>query len=170
MRKKILCLVIFALVLQTAAYSAQSQEARNISELFMKHNPKLTAKQAASYAGIVIEAAKKYNQDPYAIAAIIVHESTVRNDAVSKGGDYGLMQIRWKVHEKAIKQKYPNVKKASDMFDARTNIFFGTEIFAYCMSKSEDLKGGLMKYSAGSTKLTSKVLATVSELKARKKK
>ena len=105
-------------------------------------------------------------QDPYVIAAIIVHESTVNAKAVSKGGDYGLMQVRYRVHEKAIKAEYPKVKKASDMFDARTNIFFGTRILSECAAKSKDLKGTLLRYSGGGEKVTAKVMKTVKELQA----
>ena len=136
--------------------------ASNIYELFTKSNPKLSGPDAKKYAEIVIEAAEKHKQDPYVIAAVIVHESTVNNKAVSKGGDYGLMQIRWKVHEKAIKKEFPKVKKANDIFDARTNIFYGTEILAYCMKKADnDTKKGLLRYSAGNEQMAAKVLATV---------
>ena len=167
--RKILCAVMLVLMMACTAFAASKTDVREqrIQQLFTKHNPKLEAKTAKTYTGHVMDAAAKYKQDPYVIAAIIVHESTVNNKAVSKGGDYGLMQVRWKVHEKAIKKEFPKVRKASDMFDARTNIFYGTEIFTYYMKKANnDVKKGLMGYSAGSEKLTSKVLATVKELNA----
>ena len=100
------------------------------------------------------------------IAAIIVHESTVNRKAVSKGGDYGLMQVRWKVHAGDIKKRFPEIKSASGMFNARTNIMYGTEINAQCMSKTGTLEKALMRYSSGSTKLTTKVLQTLRDLKA----
>lgn len=141
--------------------------ARNIYALFMEANPKLSPALAKKYAEIVIDVSDNYKQDSYVIAAIIVHESTVNNKAVSKGGDYGLMQVRWKVHEKAIKQRFPNVKNAHDMFDARTNIMFGTEIFRDCMRKANnDVPKGLMRYSAGNTKMRDKVMSTVRDLRA----
>lgn len=143
---------------------SSSSKAQKISSLFMKINPALTKTIADKYASYVIEAAEKFNQDPYVIAAIIIHESTVNNKAVSKGGDYGLMQVRWKVHEKSIKQRFPNVKKSKDIFDAKTNILYGTEIFSQCMAKTNDTKQALLKYSAGSNKLASKVLKTVKDL------
>ena len=143
-------------------------KARNIYALFTQKNPRLEPSSAGKYAEYVIEAAGKFGQDPYVIAAIIVHESTVNNKAVSKGGDYGLMQVRWKVHEKAIKQRFPKVKRANDMFDPRTNIMFGTEIFADGMKRSgNDTGKGLLRYSAGNTKLRDKVLATVKELRTK---
>ena len=141
-----------------------STKSQKISLLFMKVNPALKKNDSDKYAQYVIEASEKFGQDPYVIAGIIVHESTVNNKAVSTGGDYGLMQVRWRVHEKEIRKKFPNVKNAKGMFDARTNILYGTEIFSECMSKTDDVKKALMKYSSGSTKLTSKVLKTIQYL------
>ena len=170
--QKFLCALIFTFILAGESYPAQknapNNRARNIYQLFMRVNPRLAEESAKKYAQIIIEAAEKFKQDPYVIAGIVVHESTVNNKAVSKGGDYGLMQVRWKVHEKAIKQRFPKVKRANDMFDARTNIFFGTEIFRDCMRKSDgDFRKGLMYYSAGNTKLRDKVTATVNDLRAK---
>ena len=166
--------VIFLLVLTGVCYPAAKKssqpdnKARNIYALFTEANPGLSQESAKKYAEYVIEAAEKFKQDSYVIAAIIVHESTVNNKALSKGGDYGLMQVRWKIHEKAIKQRFPKVKKAKDIFDARTNIMFGTEIFADCMKRvNNDTEKGLMRYSAGSTKLRDKVMATVKTLRAK---
>ena len=171
---RFLLTVILLLILAGTSYPAAKKppvpdnKARNIYALFTEANPGLAPASVKKYAEYVIEAAGKFKQDSYVIAAIIVHESTVNNKAVSKGGDYGLMQVRWKIHEKAIKQRFPKVRKASDMFDARTNIMFGTEIFADCMKKvNNDVPKGLMRYSAVSTKLRDKVMATVKELRAK---
>ena len=168
--RKILCAVILVLVIAGSAFAAAKSDVREqrIQQLFTTYNPKLGADTAKTYTGHIMDAATKYKQDPYVIAAIIVHESTVNNKAVSKGGDYGLMQVRYKVHEKAIKAEYPKVKKATDMFDPRTNIFFGTRIFSECAAKSKDLRGALMRYSGNGEKLTAKVLKTVEQLKAGK--
>lgn len=173
--RKLIFTAIFILILSGTSYPATKKaapkvddRARNIYALFTKANPKLEPVNAKKYAEIVIEASEKFKQDPYVIAAIIVHESTVNNKAVSKGGDYGLMQVRWKVHEKAIKQRFPKVKNAKDMFDARTNIMFGTEIFSDCMKKcGNDVQKGLMRYSAGNTKMRDKVMSTVKELRSK---
>ena len=167
--KGLLLLLIILTVFASPVYSAAKKRdstGKNISELFMSANPSLSAKIANSYAGLVIEAAKKFKQDPYAIAAIIVHESTVNNKAVSKGGDYGLMQIHWSAHSSTVKRRY-KIKDGKGLFDPRINIFYGTEIFASCMAKSKSLKEGFMRYSSGSERLTSKALATVQELRAK---
>ncbi len=166
---------VFALIIvlviagNVFAATAPDSKARNIYQLFTKANPKLSADSAKKYAEIVSQAAQKYKQDPYVIAAIIVHESTVNYKSVSKGGDYGLMQVRWRVHEKAIKKEYPKIRKATDFFDPKTNIFFGTRILSECAAKSKNLKGALLKYSGGGEKITQKVLNTVKQLQAMEK-
>lgn len=165
--------LVLVLVMSADAWCASKSpdaKSRSIYQLFMKHNPKLEASTANKYIEHINAASSKYKQDSYVIAAIIVHESTVNNKAVSKGGDYGLMQVRWKVHEKAIKKEYPKVKTAKDMFDPKVNIFFGTRIFSECAAKSKNLEGALMRYSGNGTKLTAKVMNTVNELKAAEKK
>ncbi len=170
-RIKFLLGFTFALLILFANFNEAlaSSKAENIIELFTKVNPGLAHKTAKNYSEIIIEVCNKFKQDPYAIAAIIVHESTVNNKAVSKGGDYGLMQIHWKAHSKAVMKKFPKVKNAKGLFNARINILYGTEVFAYCMSKSDSLKGGLLRYSAGNEKFANKVLATVKELRAKDK-
>ena len=167
----ILLLILFTAPAYSAAKTAKKGDStgKNISELFMSVNPTLSAKIANSYSGLVLEAAKKYKQDPYAIAAIIVHESTVNTKAVSKGGDYGLMQIHWSAHSKTVNTRY-KIKNGKGLFDPKINIFYGTEIFASCMAKSKSLKEGFMRYSAGSERLTAKALATVQELRAKDNK
>ena len=168
--KRLVFALLAVLVISGNAFAAQSVDpkARNIYQLFTKANPKLSAGTAKNYTDIVIEAGKKYNQDPYVIAAMIVHESTVNYKAVSKGGDYGLMQVRWKVHEKAIKNEYPKIRKATDFFDPKTNIFFGTRILSECAAKSKNLRGALLRYSGGGEKITAKVLNTVKQLQSGK--
>lgn len=169
MRKRISCALILVLLLSGAVFAATKtpgNQERNIYQIFTKANPSLSAATAKKYVDIVMAAGAKYKQDPYVIAAIIVHESTVNSKAISKGGDYGLMQVRWKVHHKAIKAEYPKVKKANDFLDAKTNVFFGTRILSECAAKSKDTMGALMLYSGGGKKVTAKVMNTVKELQA----
>ena len=169
--RKLSCALVIVLALAGSVSAAAKADVRTqrIQQLFRTHNPKLEAKTAQTYTGHVMDAAEKYKQDPYVIAAIIVHESTVNNKAVSKGGDYGLMQVRYRVHEKAIKKEYPKVRKATDFFDPKTNIFFGTRILSECAAKSKNLRGALLRYSGGGEKITLKVLNTANQLHASEK-
>ena len=167
--KKIKFLLGITFVILFFSEAFASSQAENIVALFTKVNPGLSHKTAKNYSEIIIEVCKKFNQDPYVIAAIIVHESTVNNKAVSKGGDYGLMQIHWSAHSKNIKKKFPKVKNAKGLFDARINILYGTEVFSYCVSKKGSVKGGLLCYSAGNEKFANKVLTTIRELQTQDK-
>lgn len=153
--------------------SAKQREAqiRSIAELFCRYNKKLSAKQARQYAEYILQAGDKYGQDPLVLAAMVVHESSANASAISRGGDYGLMQVRWSVHKKRIMKKYPSVKKAKDFLDPKINIMVGTEIFTdYRAAAGPDLRAGLLRYSAGNRKLANKIFATKKELEAAQKR
>ena len=144
---------------------------RSIAELFSRYNRSLSKKQARQYAEYIVQAGEKFNQDPFVLAAMVVHESSANASAVSRGGDYGLMQVRWSVHKKKIMKEYPQVKKAKDFLDPKINIFVGTKIFTeYRTAAGPDLRAGLLRYSAGNKKLANKIFATKKDLEAAQKK
>lgn len=132
---------------------------KTIANLLRRYNKKLDKQAALKYAEYILQACEKYQQDPFVVAAMIVHESSARCDVVSRGGDYGLMQVRWRVHRKSITQKYPHIKDAKGILDPKYNVLVGTEILARYCSSAPDLKEGLMRYSAGNRKLADKVFA-----------
>ena len=158
MKRKLLCALFILLAVCGVVEAKTTSKASNIAKLFTSVNPSLNAKTAKNYADIIISVCEKHKQDPYVIAALIVHESTVNNKAISKGGDYGLMQ------------KFPKVKKAKDILDAKTNISYGTELFAECAKKGGSTREGVLRYSAGNEKLADKVMNTVKELQNMEKK
>ena len=165
MRRKILCAVALVVVLCSISLAAhrQDQRAKNIVSLFTRVNPSLSAKTAESYTQIILEAGQKYRIDPYVIAALIVHESTVNAHAVSRGGDYGLMQVRWKVHAKEIQREH-RVKSSKGLMKPRVNIFFGTRILSECYAKAGTIEGAIRLYSGGNRQLVAKVTRTMREL------
>jgi len=96
---------------------------------------------------------------------LVITESSARHDAVSRGGDYGLMQVRWRVHEKKIRNKYPHIEKAKDMFNPKDNMLVGIEIFAtYYATAKQDVRGALMYYSGGNKRAADKVFELRSQL------
>lgn len=144
----------------------RSAQLKTIAAIFQKSNRKLSAAQAADYAGFVIQASEKFGQNPLVIASVIINESTVRHDAVSKGGDYGLMQVRWRVHQKKITSRYPNIKTAKDILNPEFNVLIGTEIFSGCSGSSKDVRAALLRYSAGNNKLADKVCKVLNTLES----
>ena len=139
---------------------------KSIAALLKSYNSKLGQKAALQYAEYILQASEKFRQDPFVVAAMIVKESSARHDAVSRGGDYGLMQVRWRVHRRSITQKYPHIKDAKAMLDPKYNILVGTEILARYCASADDLRGGLMRYSAGNRKLAEKIFAVLKGLQS----
>ena len=149
----ILVLAIFIVL----ALTCTAESSDKITSLFSRYNPK----QAEEFAEIVKETAKMYGIKPSIIAAIIVHESGVRPYAISKGGDYGLMQVRWKIHRKS----YPELKTAKDLLNPSTNVRIGTEIFARYYAQKKNVRNALIRYNGGSASFARRVLKTIKRLK-----
>ena len=154
-------------------FSAEKMEVHKVNEarrksiaaLLRQYNKKLTDEEAYDYAILIMQASEKFEQNPFVIAALVVSESSARHDAVSRGGDYGLMQVRWRVHEKKIRNKYPHIVKAKDMLNPKDNLLVGTEIFSvYRASAQHDVRGALMYYSAGNRRMTDKVFTLLAQL------
>jgi soluble lytic murein transglycosylase-like protein len=138
---------------------------KSIAALFQQYNKKLSDARAYEYAVFIMQASEKFGQDPFVIAAMVVNESSARHDAVSRGGDYGLMQVRWRVHQKKIRKKYPHIENAKDMLNPKDNVLVGTEIFStYHATAEQDVKNAVMYYSAGNKRLVEKVFAVLSKL------
>ena len=100
---------------------------------------------------LTFEAGAKYHVSPALIAAIIVCESSTRPNVISKGGDYGLMQVRYRVH------------KVKNLLNPRVNIFTGTRILAQ-YRKGRTLKAALKRYSGGSKRYANKILKVMRKI------
>ena len=147
------------------AHKVNEARRKSIAALLQQYNKKLTDKESYNYAILIIQASEKFKQNPFVIAALVVSESSARHDAVSRGGDYGLMQVRWRVHEKKIRNKYPHIAKAKDILNPENNLLVGTEIFStYRATANQDVRDALMYYSSGNKRMTDKVFALVSQL------
>ena len=125
--------------------------AGQIADLFRHYNRRLSQQQALNFEHIVKDAGKSFGVSPNLIAAIIVVESGARPNVISKGGDYGLMQVRWKVHRK----EFPWAK---DILEPKTNILIGTAIYARYFAREKTVYGALVRYSGGGKKTARKVI------------
>lgn len=141
-----------------------------ISHVFKQHNRGLDNATADEYASIIKNTSERFGEDPFIIAALVVVESSVKHDALSKGGDFGLMQVRWKVHKNKLRLKYPTIKTESDMFKPKENIMAGTEIFSnYRKSANGDIERAMKAYSGGSSSHWGKVNRVASQIRAKYK-
>ena len=148
---KIVTLIIFILFLSELAASGA-----DIPKLFRHYNKKLSQQQAQSFADLVDKAAERFHVEPNVIASIIVVESSARPNVISKGGDYGLMQVRYKVH------------RIKNLLDPEINIFAGTKIFADCYKKNHNLRNALIRYSGGNKTMARRVLNVLRQLERKK--
>ncbi|MCL1910523.1 MAG: lytic transglycosylase domain-containing protein, partial [Kiritimatiellaeota bacterium] len=147
-------------------YGDPKAQVSAISYVFKQYNKNLDNATASEYADIVRSTSEKFGEDPFIIAALVIVESRARADARSKKGDFGLMQVRWKVHKNKLTQKYPTIKTEKDMFKPRENITAGTEIFsAYMKSAGGDVVRAMTAYSGGSSSHWEKVNNVVSQIK-----
>ena len=147
---------------------SESFKVNAISHVFLQHNKQLDNETASEYANIIKNTSDRFGEDPFIIAALVVVESRVQHDALSKGGDFGLMQIRWRVHKNKLIKKYPTIKTESDMFKPKENIMAGTEIFSnYRKSADGDIQRALIAYSGGSSTHWTKVNNVVSQIRAK---
>ena len=147
---KIITLIIILLTFWEISASATTRA--SISRLFMRYNRNLSQTQADYFADLTFEAGAEYHVSPALIAAIIVCESSARPNVISKGEDYGLMQVRYRVH------------KIKNLLDPKVNIFAGTRILAQ-YHKGRTLKAALTRYSGGSKKYARKVIRTLRKIR-----
>jgi len=147
------------------AHIANEIKRESIAAFLRRHNRGLTNEQVNKYAVLIKEACEKFGQDPFIIAALVVAESTGRSNVVSRGGDYGLMQVRWRVHQRRIRDRYPHIAQANDILNPKYNLLIGTEIFTtYRASANQDIRGALLRYSGGSRRLADRVFRLAAQL------
>ncbi|MBR0252671.1 MAG: lytic transglycosylase domain-containing protein [Synergistaceae bacterium] len=154
---KWLTFIIILLTILQAKLSFGATQKETITRLFKHYNRKLTITQLNTMTDSVIVSGTKYKVSPLVIASIIVRESGARPNVISKGGDYGLMQVRYKVHR-------DKVKSAKALLNIETNIDIGTRIFADYYARRKTLYGALYRYSGGNRTLAQRVLRTLHKL------
>ena len=148
---------------QQEAHKEDEAKRKAIIALLRQRNRRLDEAKARDIADFIMQACEQYNQEPFIIAALMVNESSARPDVVSRGGDYGLMHVRWRVHQRRIRERYPHITRAQDMLNPKYNVLVGTEIFStYRKTANDDISGALRYYTGGSTRMAGRVFADVS--------
>ena len=116
-----------------------------IESYFRRVNPRLSAANASRYAGLIEKYSQHYKVDPFLVAAILVKESTVKSNAVSKG-NYGLMQVNWKANGPWIRKTFP-VRTTKQLLEPENNIRIGVHILASNIQRAGgDVDKGLDRY------------------------
>lgn len=93
------------------------------------------------YASLLCEA----NRVPFElVVAIMDVESGFNSDAISEGGDYGLMQVN-KVNHRRLSETLG----VTDFLDPKQNIKCGVHMLSELFTKYEDVNKVLMAYNLG---------------------
>ncbi|HGB5774411.1 TPA: lytic transglycosylase domain-containing protein, partial [Salmonella enterica subsp. enterica serovar Potsdam] len=125
----------------TSAYSSQN------STYFENRNKKYeqpgqvnkTFERSSKYNSYFEEAAKKYDLDPRLLKSVAAAESNWDQNAVSKAGAQGLMQV----------MPY-NFQPGENPFDPRDNIMAGARVMSWAKSKAgDDVEEMLRWYNGG---------------------
>lgn len=89
-------------------------------------NDTLSAPKALMYAGLISDAAEKYEVNPLEIIALIKIESNFKEESINtKTGDYGLGQINWEHWGRH------NDLTTEDLLDPAVNIAMTCQVYKY---------------------------------------
>lgn len=102
------------------------------------------------YSSYVIDAAAKYNVDPYLIFSIIKQESKFNKNACSNKNAKGLMQLLDSTAEEMVVDMAEITLTKLDLFDSKTNIYIGTKYFRTLVDRYDgNVRLAICAYNAG---------------------
>ena len=103
------------------------------------------------YSETITQAASKYGVEETLICAIIKTESNWDENAISSAGAEGLMQMMPATAREIAQRGLVDASRYSpiNLFDARTNIMYGTAYLSYLQKNLSSLKETIAAYNAG---------------------
>ncbi len=118
---------------------------------------KVTEERLRTIANTVYEEALEYDGDYRLILAVIKVESNFRNEAVSKMGARGLLQIKPSLARHISKDTGIAVKETKTLHEPEKNIKIGVNYISALIEKFENLNTALHAYNVGSDRIKHKV-------------
>ena len=101
------------------------------------------------YSDIVTQEAKKNHLDEALVYAIIKAESNFKEDAVSRVGAVGLMQLMPETYEWLVRMRGDTDVTSDDIAKPAVNIRYGCYFLAYLGAKYTDIRTIAAAYNAG---------------------
>ena len=129
----------------------REQTIREILEVLERQATGLANVTKEELAEVIYEEAKRYNQDPKLILALIATESEFYNWAVSEKGAKGLMQIMPYVAESLAQDLGIEWSGDRTLFNPYLNIRMGIHYLSQLMLDFKDVRTALTAYNYGPT-------------------
>ncbi len=117
---------------------------------------KATDERLRSIADTVYEEAREYDVDYRLILAVMKVESNFRNEAVSKKGARGLLQIKPSLARHLYKDTGIAVKETNTLHEPEKNIKIGVNHISRLIAKFDNLNTALHAYNVGSHRVQRK--------------
>jgi len=135
-------------VLQTelAKYKADTSEIDMRSRI-SNMQPKLDLTIVNSICNAVDRYCEEYKLNTNLVVSLIYRESSFNLFAMSNKECYGLMQIRYKVHKKLLKEL--GINNVYELYHIDNNIKAGCAILSAMMTKEKTVSGALKRYVGG---------------------
>jgi soluble lytic murein transglycosylase len=129
----------------------REQTIRGILEVLERQSTDLAKVTKEELAEVIYEEARRYNQDPRLILALIATESEFYNWAVSEKGAKGLMQIMPYVAESLAQDLGIEWSGDRTLFNPYLNIRIGIHYLSQLMMDFKDVRTALTAYNYGPT-------------------
>jgi soluble lytic murein transglycosylase len=155
LRKTTLFILIFIISFHLPNFipdlSQREQAIREILEVLERQATGLANVTKEELAEVIYEEAKRYNQDPKLILALIATESEFYNWAVSEKGAKGLMQIMPYVAESLAQDLGIEWSGDRTLFNPYLNTRIGIHYLSQLMIDFKDVRTALTAYNYGPT-------------------
>jgi soluble lytic murein transglycosylase-like protein len=112
----------------------------------------LSSEQIPSFARILYEEARFYGIDYRLALAIMAVESNFHNDAVSRAGARGIMQIMPILASSIAKESGIPYRGVPDLFEPENNVRFGLYHLSWLRSNFKNTNEVLFAYNIGHTR------------------
>ncbi len=146
--KRLLAILLTSLSLSASSSIAQEITAKQRIIQFIEDTYKIS--NAPAIVNYAFEFSEQRNLDPLQILAIIKVESRFNPKAKSYANAHGLMQIHYPSHQGKIDY-------IGELYDIKTNIDLGTQIWKACIAKSTKLSSAARCYTGGHEKWLAQV-------------
>ena len=132
------------ITLDPAPAPEADNEFEKVQQRIQSLNPDLDPSLAGKYSRLFIKHSRMYNLDVNMVVHVAFIESCFDEQAVSRTGDYGLMQINWSAHKRALRKMGID---RQELLDPKVNINYGCKLLSAFAQRSRSLFGIIKRYS-----------------------